>query len=366
MHGSATGTEANHTFIYPVDVVVKNLATVCKLGANPGPMSGGSFTFDLQVNGAASGLQTVCDSSVWIDSDTTNDTLITAGQLVTLRSTPASDPFPNVQAFASWQTFDLDGTTPLVFIEGGGVSATQPANGQHCDIMRGTCNHATASAAGRITAVGFTVNRFAVTMGGGPFGANSETYCLRNVTTATDILCASPIASPNRTVISPACAANCNVAAGDEIAMRVNVSGTARSTLRHFAIHVDGASTQVLFNGSSGSGARAAGPIGMDFIDVMGLTIAPVATSVELRNLRVAADTPATRTLSVTASQNCDQPDALPGQPTCSLADGISCEDSMSNFTLGPIGCFRIEQTPDGSVGVRLRGGFEILQTPAP
>ncbi len=366
MHGSATGIETNQVFIYPVDVVVKNLATVCKLGANPGPMSAGTFTFDLQVNGSASGLQTVCDSNVWVDNDTTNVSLVTAGQLVTLRSTPASDPFPNVQAFASWQTFDLDGTTPLVFVEGGGVSASQPTNGQHCDIMRGTCNHPTATAAGRVTAVGFTVNRFAVTMGGGPFGANNETYCLHNVTTATDILCAPPIASPNRTVISPACTSNCNVTAGDEIAMRVNVTGTARSTFRHFAIQVSGASAQVLFNGSSASGARAAGPIGMDFIDVMSLAIGPAATSVELRNLRVVADVPATRTLSVTASQNCDQPASLPGQPTCSLADAISCVDAMNNFTLGPIGCFRIEQAPGGSVGVRLRGGFEILQTPAP
>ena len=361
VHGGSSSAEADQNFVYPVDVTLKNLATVCKLGANPGPMSTGSFTFDLKANGVATGLSTVCDTSTWVASDTTHTSaLVTAGQFVTLRSTAASSPFPNTQLFASWQTFAADGVTPLVMVEGGGVVSSLPSNGQFCDLMRGSCNASTATAASRVVAVGFVVDKFAVTMGSGPTGASTETYCLRNVTTGVDIVCAPAIASPNRVATSPACSSNCSVNPGDEITMRVNVSGSGHAATRHFAIHVTGASTQILYSGTSATGLAAAGPIGLDFTSSPQLAIGPVATAVRLRNLYSVADSAVTKTLRMAASSNCDNPDNGGTRPTCAMAGATTCSDSTSDFTLSGIGCMRVEQPVGGTGNVRLRGGIEL------
>jgi len=361
MHGASISIEVQENFIYPVDVVLKNLATICKEGANPGPLSSGSFVFDLKANGVATGLQTLCNTSTWVSSDTTHTSpVVTAGQLVTLRSTPASAPFPNVQAFSSWQTFAADGITPRVFIEGGGFSGPAPIHGQYCDIMKGLCDYPTASAAGRVVSVGFTVDRFAVTMANAPNISDSEAYCLHNVTTGADIVCTAPIAPPARTIISPPCSSNCNVIDGDEIAIRIHVVGSGRLTRRHFAIHVTGASTQILFSGISQGGITGAGPIGLDFLDTEQLAVVPVATTINLGNFYTVADSTVTRTLAVDASSDCDQPATGPPRPTCSITGATWCADTMTNFVLEGIGCLRISQAPEGTAGVRFRGGVEL------
>ncbi len=364
VHGGADTNEANQSFIYPVDVVLRNLSTICKLGADPGPLPSGSFELDLTANSANTGIQTVCDTSTWIAHDTAHSSAtVSAGEFVTLKSTPASTPFVNTQLFASWQTFDTDGVTPLVFLDGGGTLST-PGNGQYCDVMKGSCNFASASLAARVLATPVTVDRFAVTLGSAPTSANTETYCLRNVSTATDIVCTPALTSPRRTAISPECTANCTVSAGDELAIRVDLSGSGRSTNRHFAIHVTGATTQILYGGTPRGTIDAAGPIGVDFTTSAHFAVFPVATGIKVRNLYAVADSNVTQTIRIAASANCDNPASGSPRPSCVLSNNTACADASSSFDLHGIGCLRVEHKPGGTINVRIRGGVELSQGP--
>ena len=375
MHGLASTSEADQSFIYPVDVVLKNLATICKQGANPGPLSSGSITFDLRAIGASSGIQTTCDHSTWVTSDTTNSTsTIAAGQFVRLRAT-ATASSANAVLRASWQTFAMDGATPLVFIEGGGVGSTAPSNGQYCDIMTGKCISSTGSAAARVAGVGFSVDKFAVSLGSAPSAAsptatpNTETYCLHNVTTGFDIVCTGALANPTRAAISPACSSNCAVSAGDEIAIRADVTGFGHATTRHFAIHITGASTQILYGGSTTTSAEAAGPIGLDFTTPE-LAVVPVATGIDISNLYAVADSTLATKVSVSAGNNCDNPETNSStdssRPECPLSNSTRCSDTSSKYPVYPIpiACLRVGLAAVGStsMGIRVRGSVELTQ----
>ncbi len=361
VHGDVALSEAAQSFAYPIDVVLRNLVTACKRGGSALPLDAGSFTFDLLANGTATGVSTVCDTATWLASDTVHSSMvIPAGHMVTLRSTPSGVTFSNTQLFASWQTFASDGETPLVFIDGGGLATTAPANGEYCDIMRGSCNITGASNAARVVAVGFEVDKLAVTLGGAPAAANTETYCLRNVTQGRDLVCAGPVSSSARSAISAACTSGCSVDAGDEIAIRVDVTGSGRSTTRHFAIHVTGASTQILFAGTSSTAARFAGPIGLDFITSASGVEVPVASKISIGNLYALADTNVTRTLEVVAGSNCASLTPSPLLPICSMDNEPACADSASRMEVDAVACVRVDMHSQGTANVRFRGGVEL------
>lgn len=364
LHAGASSTQANESFIYPVDVVLKNLATICKQGSAPGPLQSGSLTFDLLANGDATGVQTVCDTSSWVARDVAHaSSTVAAGEFVALRSTGANSPAVNPQVFASWQTFAADGTTPVVFIEGGGTASTTPSNGQFCDIMTGACNSSTATAAARVVGAAFDVDKLAVTLSAAPSSSNTETYCVRNVTTGVDIVCTTALGAPNRTIISPTCTSNCTVHAGDEIAIRVDVSGSGRAAFRHFVIHVTGASTQLLYGGTTSSVLQAAGPMGLDWTTSPSFAVVPVATGIDIGDLYAAAAANMSKTIRVAASDDCHNPASDSPQPACSLSNSAMCSDPVTRYPAYPIVCLRVEALAGGTASVRLRGSIQLTQS---
>jgi hypothetical protein len=241
-------TESNVSSVVPTGGTFKNLHIL----ASAAPGAGTDRAFTLMVNGAASALTCALGASGTTASDTTNTVAVSAGDVVSLRSSVTGTPTAANVAWACSFDPTTDGESFLLYGDADTISSTSTEYEQ--PLGRGNNAWGTTEANGNIILAATTIKALYALLSGSPGGSGkSYTFTLRKNaadTTAT-VAIANTSTANNTTGLSVA------VADDDKVALKAEPGGipTVRSARVGTLLYIAPAGGGVTVSASAQSAA---------------------------------------------------------------------------------------------------------------
>lgn len=251
-NASTSTNEANGRYILPHDVQVQNLSVWCRQ-----PISSGTQTFTVRKAGADTAITCSLTGSAQDCVDTVNGPVsFTAGEEFSIKSL-GSGTTPTAATCHVWLDV-AGGTTDNEIVWGNVENSTAaptvdaycgPSVGAGIDLAHKCQEPAPENASIPITSAG-TLSGFAVKASSAYDAGNSASFevCKLGVGAGTCVDAGSGLTGLTGTIDSAAaaesidttCAANCTLAAGDRIVVRVTGATTPNGRYLTFAVAIDG------------------------------------------------------------------------------------------------------------------------------
>lgn len=367
--GLWSATEGDRVSVVPISTTAQNMYV--SISGTPGGTA--SYAIALMVNGSPSALTCTITSAITSCSDTSHTVSLSAGDLVSIRSTPTNTP--TVRAF-SW-SIETTAATSTSMIMGFNTSAPSTSAANYSGLQSGFSNWSSSlTARNQVISPPGTISNLYVQFQNAPDnGAGTQSYAIA--------LMKNGVAQSLTCTISEA-GTTCNdtsnsftVAAGDKVFVRFTPSGTpvAPTTCRwgvKFAPTTDGESP-VMFIANSQPSTTVTHYAAMSGFQSTGTTegnLDVIAPTVLVKNLYVdittAPDNGAgTQSWTITSRRGAGN-----GNITCAISEAATtCNDTSntdsytaSNLTLIDTSIVPAN-TPTASTAFRI--GYTFYVTPS-
>jgi uncharacterized delta-60 repeat protein len=358
VHHYAVSGEANASFSLPTAARVSNLFVTCSAA-----IASGTHTVTLRQNASNTALACTLSGGATTCTDTLDAIDFAAGDRLNLRVVnSASTQAPSCQAMA---TLTVGGTgAPADSVITFHADDEVPVNGEYCGMniapatTAATCLSASPDDVSVVMPHAGTLKGLAVRMNSNIGSGRSETYTVRNLTTAVDTGVVVTVAAGNQTNSTTTCAGNCAFNAGDRLAIRYNATGAPQSRTRSLALSYTGAGSTLTSRRSHFNAGTNYGGYHLA-VDATVASAAAVRMDrpAQLQNLYVHSTTAAARAFSVSVCSGSTTPPSCGGtRPHCTVALGATaCSDTSSAVSVlqGDYVAVQVENQGDttGTVG---------------